>query len=611
MNWIKALATLGLSAVLAACGGGGGSAGAVPGAPPPGPTAQTIDVVSSSLQVGGGGDQVTITAVVKDAGNVSMPNIAVTFATDTGTLTSASTTTNLAGIATANLSAGAIKTNRIMTVTVTSGSALGSVKVEVIGTTLKYTGSTTVPLGDTTPVSVKASDSKGTAISGLVITIGSQLNNGLSATSVTTDGQGIASLIYTATKAGADVLTFSSAGVSTTANITISGENFVFVSPAPGTAIDVGALQVLTVRYLSAGAPQVGKTVNFAATSGTLSASSGVTDASGAATVSIMSASASPATVQASLAAPLVAQATLPIVFVAKTAAKLVLQIQPTAIGPNTSGSTQQADVQATVTDSNGNPVQGKTVNFNRVADPSGGNLSAASKLTDASGQATVQYIAGPQTTASNGVVIQAIVADVPAVNAMARLTVNQSALFIALGTGNTISNIDEQTYKKDWVVYVTDANGVAVPNISLTMKVLPQEYRKGRLVFAGGVWDYDPANPLPACPNEDRNYNGVLDAFEDDNNSGTLEPGNVISVSPGIVKTDATGRATLSLIYAESYAPWVQVKLRAETLVAGTEFSKESIFYVGGSTADFNKIDTPPAGRVSPFGVNGCKVPN
>ena len=610
MNWIKALTTLGLSAVLAGCGGGGGSSGAVAGVAPPGPTAQTIDVVSSSLQVGGGGDQVTITAIVKDAGNVSMPNIAVTFATDTGTLTSASTTTNLAGIATASLSAGAIKTNRVMTVTVSSGSASGSVKVEVIGTTLKYTGSTTIPLGDTTPMSVKATDSKGTAISGLTITVTSQLNNGLSATSVTTDGQGIASLIYTAAKAGADVVTFSSAGVNATANITISGENFVFVSPAPGTAIDVGVSKALTVRYLSGGAPQAGKTVNFAATSGTLSATSAVTDASGGATVSIASNSASPATVQASLAAPLVAQANLPIVFVAKTPAKIVLQIQPTAIGPNTVGTTQQADVQATVTDANGNPVQGKTVNFSRLADPSGGNLSTASKLTDASGQATAQYIAGPKTTASNGVVIQATVADAPAVNATASLTVSQSALFIALGTGNTINNIDEQTYKKDWVVYVTDANGVAVPNITLTMKVLPLTYGKGTLVYADGFWDYNPADKV-FCPNEDTNYNGVLDAGEDSNGSQTLEPGNVISVSPGTVKTDATGRATLSLIYAESYAPWVKVTLRAETLVAGTEFSKESIFIVSGSTADFNKKDTPPAGRVSPFGVNGCASPN
>ena len=66
-------------------------------------------------------------------------------------------------------------------------------------------------------------------------------------------------------------------------------------------------------------------------------------------------------------------------------------------------------------------------------------------------------------------------------------LTVSQSALFIALGTGNVISNIDPQTYKKDWVVYVTDANGVAVPNITLTIKVLPTRYGKGYLGFVSG----------------------------------------------------------------------------------------------------------------------------
>ena len=606
MNWIKALATLGLSAVLAACGGGD----PLPGASGTGGTvAQSVDVIASALQVGGGGDQVTITAVVKDSGNASLPNTKVTFSTDSGTLTSASALTNAAGIATANLSAGANKTNRVMTVTVTSGSVAGSVKVEVIGTSLKYSGSTTVPLGATSPVSVKATDSKGAAISGLQIAVSSQLNNGLSATSVTTDGQGIASLTYTATNAGSDVLTFTGDGVNTAANIAISGENFVFVSPAPSSTIDVGVSKPLTVRYLSGGAPQAGKTVNFAATAGTLSASSAVTDGSGDATVSIVSNSASPATVQASLAPPLVAQATLPIQFVATTPAKLVLQIQPTAIGPNTSGSTQQADVLATVTDANGNPVQGKTVNFNRVADPSGGNLSLASKVTDASGQATVQYISGPQTTASNGVSIQATVADFAAVTGTATLTVNQSALFIALGTGNVITNIDPQTYQKDWVVYVTDANGVAVPNITLTLKVLPLHYGKGTLAFSSGAWRY--SADVVFCKNEDINYNGVLDAGEDANGSLTLEPGNVISVSPGIVKTDTTGRATLSLIYAESYAPWVEVKLRAETVVSGTESSKESIFIVTGLASDFNQQSIPPAGQVSPFGVNGCATPN
>ncbi len=208
-----------------------------------------------------------------------------------------------------------------------------------------------------------------------------------------------------------------------------------------------------------------------------------------------------------------------------------------------------------------------------------------------------------------------------PALNRDAFLTVNQSALFIALGTGNVIGNLDEQTYQKDWVVYVTDANGVAVPNISLTIKVLPVRYYKGNLTFQGGSWSYD-LNPghFYDCANEDVNYNGILDVGEDFNGSGNLQPGNVISVttatttSPGatgIAKTDATGRATITLLYAESYAPWVKVSLVAQAIVSGTESTTTAIFTVAGSAPDFTSASIPPAGVVSPFGVNDCGTPN
>ena len=94
-----------------------------------------------------------------------------------------------------------------------------------------------------------------------------------------------------------------------------------------------------------------------------------------------------------------------------------------------------------------------------------------------------------------------------------ATLTVNQSALFIALGTGNTISNLDDQTYKKDWVVYVTDANGVAVPNINLTIKVLPVAYRKGRAESSWRRLEVKVAIVATVqCANEDLNFNGKLD---------------------------------------------------------------------------------------------------
>ena len=617
MKMLKRAIVMITTVALAACGGSGDAGSSLYGGGSSGSSSATaIDVIASDVQVGSGGDKITITATVKGAGNVGLASAPVSFSTSSGTLTSAVSVSDTNGLATASLSAGADKSNRDITVTVTSGSATGQIVLPVTGTTLTYVGASTVPLSKTASVGVKATDSKNNLITGLPVTVASSLNNGLSATSATTNSQGIATLTYTATNAGTDSLSFAGGNANLAQSVQISSENFTFVSPASDTVITVNAPQVLTVQYLSNGVAQVGKTILFTSTAGTVTPSA-LTDSTGSASVSITSAIAGPALVQASVSG-IAAQATLNLQFVAQAPSKLVLQASPTAIGPNASGSTtQQAQLVATVTDAAGNVVQGATVNFNRVADPSGGSLNQATATTDASGQATVQYIAGPLTTASNGVQFRATVASATSVFGDATLTVNQSALFIALGTGNVIDNLDPQTYKKDWVVYVTDANGVAVPNINLTIKVLPVQYAKGSLSF-GTFWDYS-AN-VQVCDNEDANYNGILDSGEDFNGSGTLEPGNVISVSTsgsasssssGTVKTDSTGRATVSLIYAESYAPWVKVKLRAEAIVSGTESSKEAIFWVSGSTADFSSATTPPAGRISPFGTNACSVPN
>jgi Bacterial Ig-like domain (group 1) len=634
MRMIKVMLAFALALVLAACGSSGCDAGASPltgstactagttgTTPPPTSTAAAINVLASSPQVGSGGDQVTISAIVTGAGNVSLPSTAVTFATTSGILTGASATTDSTGVATATLAAGASKSNRSITVTVTSGTATGTVTVQVVGTSLAFSGASTVPLSQSSTLSLKATDSKGIAIAGLPITVASTLGNGLSAPTLSTDGQGNASVVYTATKSGTDQLAFSGGGATASATMLISEVDFVFVSPSPATLIPVGTAQTVTVRYRLNGAPVANQVVNFAATAGVFTSATAPTDANGLASVSLSSSSASPATVQASfqLLNGAAAQATLPIQFVALTPATLVLQVSPTAVAPNAAGSTlQQAQLIATVKDAQLNPVKGIVVNFNRLADPSGGNLSQASATTDSSGQASVQYISGALTTSSNGVKLRASVANTPAVLGDASLTVNQSALFIALGTGNTISNLDPNTYNKDWTVYVTDANGIAVPNVTLTIKVLPVTYGKGNLSYYSDAktsptgatgWSYALGSVF--CPNEDRNYNGTLDAGEDDNFDGKLQPGNVILVTPGTVQTNAQGRATVSLQYAESYVPWVRVTLRAEAVVSGTESSKEATFTVVGVSTDFTDAANPPAGTTSPFGVNPCGVAN
>jgi hypothetical protein len=180
-------------------------------------------------------------------------------------------------------------------------------------------------------------------------------------------------------------------------------------------------------------------------------------------------------------------------------------------------------------------------------------------------------------------------------------LTVNQSALFIALGTGNTISNLNPQTYKKDWVVYVTDSNGIPLNGATVTIKAIPTDYITGALTWGGKVWTY--AAGIQFCPNEDANRDGILGAGEDANGDGILWPGNVISVTPGSVQT-VNGLATISLVYAESYVPWVRMKLTASASVAGTESKTDVEFIVTGASEDFSSETNPPAGVISPFGL-------
>lgn len=650
-------AALGLTSLLVACGGGGdagksvydgGGSSSSSSSTSSGTSSSSssssssvaavgvIEVLSGANTVSTSGEKVTITAVAKTADNVVVSGAQMSFKATTGNLNPAATTTDKSGVITASFDAGQDKSNRSATITFTSGTASGSITLPITGTKLTVSGPSTLRLTDSGELTFKALDSSGNAVPGMVLTLSSSLKNALSATSGTTDAQGQFSVSYKANNSGADVVSYSGAGTSGALSMVISGEDFSFTSPQPSVNIPVGQNQTVTVRYLKNGAGVSGKTVRFSTTNGTLTnGGQGVTDANGQASVVTSSNSAAAATILAQIDADSV-QATLPINFVATTPARLTLQVSPTAISPNIVGATaSQARVVAKVVDANGNPVPGLDINFSRALDPSGGNFQQPSAKTDLNGQASVQYIAGAQSTQNNGVRLHAEVASATSVSGDSSLTVNQKALFIALGTGNTIDNQDEQTYKKNWVVYVTDSNGVAVGGATLTLKILPVNYRKGSLVFIDPVWTAgewdgstvvtrtDGSTELPAgtslsCQNEDSllgdanslSYNGTLDSGEDKNGDGILQPGNVISLLSGNLTTDATGRATATLLYAESYAPWVDVILQVQALVEGTESTTRARFVVNGKADDFTNKSVPPAGRVSPFGVRpSCSI--
>ena len=524
LKWALAAVTLSL---VAACGGDGENAGASPfnpggcsaassasGVPCTTASASSVDVLATAVQVGSGGDTVTISAVVKDANNVALAGAPVSFSANNGNLTGVSAITNTSGLATAVFAAGADRSNRQSTVTVKSGSASGQIVLDVVGTVLSYTGVTTVPLNGVATLPVKVVDSRGTPISGFGVSVTSSLGNGLSASSLVTDSLGNAAVTYTATTAGADTLAFTAPGSSVSPVIQISAADFTFVTPAASTQIPVNTTRTVTVRYLSGNVPQAGKTINFAATAGVVSpAVGGDRCRRTSERLDFLGQTASPAVIQAAVSGVAV-QATLPVAFVALTPAKLVLQVSPTAIGPNPAGSTSQQSqlrrdrhrsqrqsrrqgdghVQPHGRSERRQPVAG--LDRDRRQRPGHGPVHRG------------RLDHGQQRRCRCARRFWALLR----CSAMRSLTVNQSALFIALGTGNTIENLDTQTYKKDWVVYVTDSNGVAVPNINLTIKILPTEYRKGRLVFVSGVWVYDPTNYFQ-CENEDLNYNGILDS--------------------------------------------------------------------------------------------------
>jgi protocatechuate 3,4-dioxygenase beta subunit len=586
---------------------------------------KTIELLADATSIGTGGDTTTLRAFVKNGvTNAALSGQAVTWSTSSGTLSGVTAVTNASGLATATLSAGANKTNRDAVVTAVSGSASQTLKMPINNTKLSYSGVTSAALGSTVTLSFTVVDSKGVAIPGINVGLVSKLGNGLPATTVT-DAAGQANVSYVATTSGTDTITAVGANASLAVPLVISGsgEQLTFTDPVAGTQVPVGQSRTLSILYQKDGAPQKQKLLNLAATVGSLGASVVTTDDAGKATVTIQSALAGTSTVSATLAGGSV-QGTLPVVFVATTPKTLVLQVSPSALAPNPTGSTaQQAAVYARVTDANGNPVPNMTVNFSQDADPSHGVLQQASAVTDASGQASVQYLSGPDSTASSAVILRGtVVGASPVVTGTATLTVNGEALFIVLGTGNDISNFDPQTYQKVWTVYVTDANGVRVANKQVTVKVIPTVYGKGCLVYSDSAqaWVYStlscssraayPTTPL-SCANEDLNQNGRLDSGEDTNSDGTLTPGNVVALTASTVTTDANGAASITMRYAELYASWIAVRLTASATVGGTESMTFKEFPLDKLGSDYSSKLIAPAGVISPFGIDTSSCSN
>ena len=393
--------------------------------------------------------------------------------------------------------------NRAITVTATAGSASGSVVVNVVGTTITITGPDALALSDSGSYVAVAKDSKGSGIQGALLTITSANGNTIAAPITTTDVSGNVPFTVTASTAGSDTVTVSGVGLTATKVLTVSGDAFAFSAPASGAEVNLGVAEPVTVRWTKNGVAQVGATINFSTTRGTLSANSAVTNGSGDATV----------TISANIAGSAVLTATNPeatstnrsMEFVAITPDTVDLQASPLTVGV-----TEQSQLTAVVRDASNNPVKNQVVQF--VLESTGGSLSVGQDITDSQGRAQAVYTAGADSSPVDGVVIRATVQGAAITDTVA-LTVARQELALTLGTGNTLFEIGTATYAKEWVILVTDVDGNAVANKSVQASIRSRQYIKGELGWADppGVWTYAGNTPV-YCPDEDANKNGILD---------------------------------------------------------------------------------------------------
>ena len=251
----------------------------------------SLDLLVSNPQLNSDGvSPITLTALVKDSGNRAMEGQTVTFAADSGIVTSVNPVTNGSGQATATLGTGGNQKNRTITVTAGVGSLTTTKTVEVAGTAVTIGGQTnTVLYNSTTTLTVYLKDSGGNGIPYQTLTLTSLYGNTLTPATVTTNASGQAATVFTAADTNipgrTDTVTATSTAMNATGSFAVTVQNdataktLTFTAPTSGKEVAINTDEAATVHYADNAGPIVGATVNFSSTRGTI-ASTAVTNGS-------------------------------------------------------------------------------------------------------------------------------------------------------------------------------------------------------------------------------------------------------------------------------------------------------------------------------------------
>lgn len=610
------------SIVFSSTGGGGDSDG---------PKVASIDLFTTTQQLSSSGVQgITITALVKDDNNNLISGADVLFSSDSGELLIDEDTmgedgkakTGKDGKAKAVLNTESDPTNRTISVTAISGTSNDLLEINVVGTSINISGTSSIALNDETDFILKLVNSDGGAIANQTINLevkDPNKNNISIPASVQTDASGQAFVPVTGLAGGENAFIASALGATSEKAVSVQADSFLFTAFNNGNGVTVNPENAeipdvllsdtaeITLTWLRSGKPvKDGTVVNFTTTRGTLTPTSAST-VNGIVKVKVTSDFAGESLVRFSgVDGDTILDNQIKFEFVAETAARIVAQASPASIGPN--GET--SIISVVVKDPNGNLVKNKDVNFKLTGDNTSGTLEPEKVTTDSNGSATSIYTS-KAVSAVDGVEITTSINETNGVvSDTVNLTVADRELFISLGTGNDLLEHDNSSYNKQYTVFVVDADSTPRPNVTLTLSAVPSAFHKGEYVrvYEGASFKWwSPEYKESGCPNEDLNRDGIIDPGEDLNKDDSLTPGNIVTVDGNIV-TDENGQAIINILYPKNYANWVDINLVAQTKVNGTESLKQVNFTLPVSAGDVTNEDVSPPGATSPFGAEpGC----
>ena len=626
--------------LLAGCGGGG-TASTTATTTTTTVTAASLDLLAAPTTVkSDNSTSTTITVTALNAANAAVPGVTLTMGADTGVLGSATVVTDAAGMATLTFSSGASKINRTATITATAGAVSAQIPVQIVGSTVTANSTgTTLPDDGTSPVTltITAKDAGGNVVPSAAVTLTKTGTGNVTLTpaSGTTDASGQLTVTAAGAAGGSGTVTVSAAALGATATTALT------VSPSAATfAIDqqtlngavvagnpaVTAMKIGDTLAVQVNAP-ASSNVTFATTTGSFTGT-GAVPASGAvvavpvvagkATATLTTTQASVATVQVYDTAAPATSDSLTVGMTSATAASITLQSSPSVVSRSVGTTTGSSTLIAMVRDAGGFPVGDAPVSFS-IVNPTGGGetvspvvvLSAATTAGGLSlGEARTSFTSGSSSSGAGGVQIRASVVGTAVATEPVGVNLTSSGNDAAVVVGGTAGSVafgqataltvggGGTTYILPMSVLVADSNGNPAPlGTVVNLSVWPIAWSTG----GGCAVDADTAT-TGTFYNEDVNENLILDAGEDGTrryySSGTTVVGGAVNGSstptnsaggtlPATATTDASGVATFNLTYSKSSAIWIISRIRARTVVQGSDAVGEIVFRLDPLSSD------------------------